>query len=115
MSVLVAKLARQMHDAGLHHQDFYLGHLLVPTHDVWSQILVIDLGRARKLARLSRHWVVKDLSQLLYSARDLDGWSVNAFLETYLDRELCPSDRRFYNRIGSKVAGIKQHSEKNRL
>ncbi|WP_166820438.1 lipopolysaccharide kinase InaA family protein [Thalassoroseus pseudoceratinae] len=115
MSTNIAKLARRMHAAGLHHQDFYLGHLMVPEADVWSKLLVIDLGRARRVPRLSQHWIVKDLSQLLYSARDLTDWDVNEFLEVYLDRPLQQSDRRFYNRIGSKVAGIKQHSEKNQL
>ncbi len=115
MAIVVAETARRMHDAGLHHQDFYLGHLMVPEHDVWSQLFVIDLGRARRVARLNRHWIVKDLSQLLYSARDLPDWDVNGFLEAYLGRPLRPSDRRFYNRIGSKVAGIQRHSQKNRL
>jgi heptose I phosphotransferase len=111
----IAETARRMHAAGLHHQDFYLTHLLVPADDARSRLYVIDLGRVRHRTRLASRWVVKDLAQLAYSARDVPGWDDRDFLARYLGRPLAPSDRRLERRIETKVAAIHRHSRKNRL
>jgi len=111
----VARLARRMHSAGLHHQDFYLTHLLLPTDDADGSIYVIDLGRARRVRRLSSHWIVKDLAQLNYSARLFPQWARRRFLETYLDRCVQPSDRRLIRRIERKTARIARHGRKHNM
>lgn len=124
----VAHIARRMHDAGLHHQDFYLTHLLLPdgpdrptpdrpTGDEEGRtgIHVIDLGRARYRKRLSRRWIVKDLAQLNYSARLLSHSDRRRFLELYLGRPLTVADRPLVWRIVRKSAAIARHSRRNRL
>ena len=109
----VAHIARSMHRAGLHHQDFYLGHLL-RSQSGDGRIYVIDLGRVRKQANLSRRWIVKDLAQLDYSA-DATPEERLLFLREYLGRRLEKSDRALMDSIQYKKAAIERHSLKNRL
>lgn len=111
----VAGIARTMHQAGLHHQDFYLTHLLVPQTDSQSEIYVIDLGRVRQHDRLRSHWIIKDLAQLHYSARRLPGDTWQRFLHSYFQRSLTPGDNAFIRRIKKKSQAIARHSRKNQL
>jgi tRNA A-37 threonylcarbamoyl transferase component Bud32 len=111
----VARIARQMHGAGLHHQDFYLTHLLCPLNDENSEIHVIDLGRARRLNGLSRRWIVKDLAQLNYSAHLFSEEDRQRFLETYFGRPINASDKPLLRSIRHKTERIASHSRKNRL
>ena len=111
----VANVARTMHAAGLHHQDFYLTHLMVPDDDPCRTLYVIDLGRACRRKRLGRRWIVKDLAQLNYSARSLSPKDRLRFLEGYLGRTLRDSDRPFVRSIERKTIAIARHSRKNHL
>ncbi len=111
----IATVARRMHTAGLHHQDFYLTHLLQPMDNSSRGIHVIDLGRAKRSVRLSRRWIVKDLAQLNYSANLLPAWTRTRFLETYFGRPVCASDKSLLRRIDAKTARIARHSQKHRL
>lgn len=111
----IARAARTMHDHGLHHQDFYLGHLMVPVHGPPEPLYVIDLGRVRHSARLSSRWIVKDLAQLNYSARDATRGERLRFLREYLGRALTAADRSLLNRIARKTERIARHSKRNRL
>lgn len=111
----IADLARRMHSHGLHHQDFYLTHLLLPIDDRARGIHVIDLGRARMRRRLSRRWIVKDLAQLNYSAALFPDDSRRRFLERYLGRRLSGADRGFVRQIECKTARIARHSAKHGL
>ena len=111
----VAEVARTMHAAGLHHQDFYLTHLMVPDEDPCRTLYVIDLGRVCQRKRLSRRWIVKDLAQLNYSARSLSRKDRIRFLEGYLGRALRDSDHPFVRRIERKTEAIARHSRKHRL
>jgi heptose I phosphotransferase len=111
----LARLARTMHAAGLHHQDFYLTHLLVPGQDDGETLYVIDLGRVRQRRRLARRWIVKDLAQLNYSAAGTSQAERQRFLEAYLGRPLEAADRHLIRRIERKTRAIGRHSRKNRL
>jgi len=111
----IADVARRMHRRGLHHQDFYLTHLLLPVDDPRRGIHVIDLGRALQRRRLGRRWIVKDLAQLNYSARLFPAWTRRRFLERYLGRPLQASDGRLRAQIDRKTARIARHSQKHRL
>jgi len=109
----VARIARKMHGAGLHHQDFYLGHLMrSQSHS--DLIYIIDLGRVQKHARLSHRWIVKDLAQLDFSASATPVERLR-FLREYLGRRLTSEDRRLVADIQAKAAAIARHSRKNRL
>ena len=115
LTTRVADIARTMHQAGLHHQDFYLTHLLVPQHDPQTQMYVIDLGRVRERRRLRSHWIIKDLAQLHYSSRRLPGDTWQRFLHGYFQRSLNSQDQAFIRRITRKSHAIARHSRKNRL
>ncbi|HUG90519.1 MAG TPA: lipopolysaccharide kinase InaA family protein [Planctomycetaceae bacterium] len=111
----IAAAARTLHRAGLHHQDFYLTHLLVPEPDDGETLYVIDLGRVRQRRRLASRWIVKDLAQLNYSACGMTESDRRRFLELYLDRPLTAADERPIGRIERKTRAIARHSHKNRL
>jgi heptose I phosphotransferase len=109
-------IARTMHSAGLHHQDFYLNHLLLCAAATGEdRVHVIDLGRVRESLRLGRRWIVKDLAQLNYSARLIPAKLRLRFLRHYLGRRLTRQDRGLIGRIVRKSAHIDRHTVKNRL
>lgn len=111
----VAEIARTLHQSGMHHQDFYLTHLLVPRADIQGPMYLIDLGRVRQHRRLRSHWIIKDLAQLHYSSRRLPGDTWQRFLHCYFQRSLNASDDALIRRITKKSEAIARHSSKNRL
>ncbi len=111
----LAPLTRTMHNAGVHHQDYYLCHVLVPEEVGPPGMHIIDLGRARVRRRLSVRWRVKDLAQLDYSAETVSVLGRLRFLRRYLDRPFRRIDRALVWWIGLKRRLIARHSAKNRL
>jgi tRNA A-37 threonylcarbamoyl transferase component Bud32 len=111
----LADVARRMHAAGMHHQDFYLTHLMVPQSGRTGAIHVLDLGRARFQPRLARRWIVKDLGQLNYSADGVSASDRLRFFKRYLGRNFISEDRALARRILSKSRAIARHSRKNGL
>lgn len=111
----VAEIARTLHRSGMHHQDFYLTHLLVPKANVHGQMYLIDLGRVQRHQKLRSHWIVKDLAQLHYSSRRLPSDTWQRFLHGYFQRSLNSSDDALIRRVTRKSAAIARHSSKNRL
>ena len=59
----IAGLARRFHDAGFHHQDFYLCHFFVAEKGPALSLSLIDFQRCG-FHRGRRRWIVKDLAQL---------------------------------------------------
>ncbi len=114
ITVIVANLARTMHSAGLHHQDFYLGHLMQSQKNS-ETIYIIDLGRVRKQSPLSQRWIIKDLAQLNFSASTVPLFERLRFLREYLGRPFSDKDRDLMARIQAKTNAIARHSRKNRL
>lgn len=93
----IADIARQLHDNGVNHRDFYLCHFLLDTHQEVShlppsqrRIYMIDLHRAQMRDRTPRRWRMKDLSALYYSAKRVgfDQRDVLAFLKHYKQQSL---------------------------
>lgn len=119
MIAQVATVARGMHASRLHHQDFYLGHLMQPEQPSERQpepLYVIDLGRVRRHRSLfARRWIVKDLAQLNYSAKTARRTERLRFLKEYLGRPLVRSDLPLVRGILSKSARIAKHTAKNGL
>ena len=108
-------MTRRMHDAGLYHQDYYLGHLLLPNDRDDRRIFVIDLGRAGQSRNLSLRWIVKDLSQLAYSSRELDSRFLDEFWNVYFRSDSESRRASILQRVDRKTAAIASHSRKNRL
>ena len=111
----VAQLAKRMHAEGLHHQDFYLGHLMLSQADQQT-IYIIDLGRVQKQVPLSQRWIIKDLAQLNYSATStVNDAERQCFWQEYLGHSPTVDDQRLIDRIRAKTATIARHSRKNKL
>lgn len=111
----VADLAARMHGAGLHHQDFYLSHLMQVEAGESKVVHVLDLGRARRVTgRLSRRWIVKDLAQLLHSAKAVRRMDRLRFLRRYLGGRLLPEHRPLIRAVERKAAAIARHDTKRR-
>jgi heptose I phosphotransferase len=111
----VADIARRMHRAGFHHQDFYLNHLLLCEGEGPPDVRVIDLGRVRQRQRLSSRWIIKDLAQLEFSARRLSCRERLRFLRLYLGRATRPGDRPLIRGIRAKAQRIAEHTAKHGL
>ncbi|MEM8765877.1 MAG: lipopolysaccharide core heptose(I) kinase RfaP [Pseudomonadota bacterium] len=67
----IALCARDLHEAGVAHRDFYLCHLLAHEDPGQRRLAVLDLHRARIFSTLPESWRRKDLAALLYSSLDL--------------------------------------------
>jgi heptose I phosphotransferase len=111
----VAGLARRMHDAGIHHQDFYLNHILWRGEPADLDLRVIDLGRVGVAENLSRRWILKDLAQLDFSGRRLSCADRLRFLRLYLGRPFRRADRRLVRLIAMKSGHIAAHTAKHSL
>lgn len=119
---LIQTLARRigrLHRAGLHHQDLYLCHWLVPVDERAAEPHLIDLGRVRKHRQLSLRWIVKDLSQMSFSSPFVsrtDKWrffrEYMAVLEPHWSRSTI---RWIVAAIVHKSQRIARHTEKHGL
>lgn len=72
----VGEIAKAMHDAGVNHRDFYLGHFLVSRSALEGEqdeaaIHLIDLHRSQVRGRVPRRWRVKDIGGLYFSTARL--------------------------------------------
>lgn len=105
----LATLVARMHDAGWHHRDLYVQHLLVDTRD--DSLVLIDAGRARRVLR--SRWFVKDLAAVLHSLPpNVAPREAMRFLARYLDARGIvrrAARRRWIARARSKAARIAAH------
>lgn len=120
MATELADMARTMHGAGLHHQDFYLNHVLANVTESdgvagLDDLRIIDLGRVRERRPLARRWIVKDLSQLDYSAALVSAREKVLFLRTYLGRPISREDRGWLRQVAAKSRWIDRHTRRHGL
>lgn len=111
----IAKLAGKMHSEQFAHQDFYLVHLFVTNKE--SLVLPIDLQRLLMGKQFSKRWQIKDLAQLLYSAKDyISNPEILLFWKIYTsltDPKLF-DDKKFIKKIQAKAARIKNRSDRKK-
>ena len=62
----VAKIARQLHENGVNHRDFYICHFLLALPPENMQLYVIDLHRVQIRQRTPKRWIVKDIAGLYF-------------------------------------------------
>jgi serine/threonine protein kinase len=94
------ELVLALHTRGWHHRDLYLHHILI---DKNGDLVLIDLGRARRLPWVRRRWFAKDLAALLLWAPDEVGASLRLrFLTKYMDA-MGISGRRERRRFASDI------------
>lgn len=112
----IADLASRMHFVNFAHQDFYLVHMFIKENEN-DNIFLIDLQRLVMQSKLARRWRVKDLGQLLFSARPfISNSDILYFWEIYTQTEgkRLYSDRKLIRSIFRKAARIKRHDNKKR-
>jgi len=77
------KLVTVFHGHGWHHRDLYLHHILI---DARGELVLIDVGRARRLRWTRRRWFAKDLAALLlWTPTRISERSRLRFLSRYMD------------------------------
>ncbi len=76
----LAETAARFHALGFSHQDFYLCHLF------WDgqRIYLIDLQRVRRSRPPKTSWIIKDIAELFYSAREILGTYARDFEKDFL-------------------------------
>jgi len=76
-------LVLALHVRGWHHRDLYLHHILI---DSEGELVLIDLGRARRPRWMRRRWLAKDLAALLLWTPDEVGVNLRLrFLARYMN------------------------------
>lgn len=107
----LAALARDLHNNGLNHQDFYLGHLFIRSED--DTIFIVDLQRMHRRELILRHDMIKDIAQIAYSAAGLgifDRTDFMRFAHSYFGRnKLTKYDKKLFKKIMAKVKRIARH------
>jgi heptose I phosphotransferase len=112
----VAELARGVHEAGLVHKDFYLGHILVTLTASEPEMFLIDLQRVIEPCCLRTRWRVKDLGALAYSALKvpISRTDLMRCFKTYRNIiTLDPNDRRLARQIMRRVAWLRTRRPKH--
>ena len=110
----IALIAKDFHSKGFNHQDFYLGHFFVrpSTNDVF----IMDVQRVQKRPRPVPRWVIKDLGQFVFSAKNTANFSVTdicRFGRAYLGKDKFDKhDKSMIKKVLSKAERIKRHDVK---
>jgi len=99
----LALFVSAFHQTGLCHRDLYLCHIfaeLDPVGAVAPCFTLIDLARAHRPRWRRLRWIIKDLAQLDFSARQVGATRTDRlrFLITYLGLEPSSPRVRFYAR-----------------
>lgn len=105
----LARWVRRFHDTGLRHRDLYLAHIFL---DEGGDFVLIDLHRCFAPRLFGERWLIKDLTQLYYSAPGQEISRADR-LRFYLDYtgkdKLSPRDRRRLHRIKRRAWTMADH------
>ena len=83
LSAQLLELVLALHTRGWHHRDLYLHHVLI---GAGGGLVLIDLGRARRLRWVRRRWFAKDLAALLlWTPPEVGAGLRLRFLARYMD------------------------------
>jgi len=106
----LAEYATSFHRQGYNHRDFYLCHTFVELKEGNYYFHLIDLQRVQHRTHLRGRWLIKDLSQMNYSASSLISKTDRLrFFMVYMQQEkLSQADKRFAKSILKKTAFLKQ-------
>lgn len=123
----VARIARDMHGAGVNHQDFYICHLLLLHPERLSAasapqapIYVVDLHRAEMRGTVPARWLLKDLAALHYSTLHLPltRRDVLRFLRTYYGRplrEILGPSASFLAKVEARARGLYRKAQRKQI
>lgn len=97
----IGKLARQFHEAGFIHKDFYLSHIFV----AGEKLFFIDLQRVLGPGKFSQRWVVKDIAALAHSVIRI-GLPAEDLLRAY------GGDESLMRKVAARVAWLNKRRPK---
>ncbi len=110
----LAGIARDFHEKGLNHQDFYLGHFFIRAED--REIFIIDIQRVHQRKNIISRHRIKDLAQLVFSANGLNilfKTDFMRFAHEYLRiARMGRDDKKLIKKIMSKAMRIEIHTIK---
>ncbi len=107
----VAFIAREMHQHGINHRDFYLCHFLLDIKNAFTtqqkdrcKLYLIDLHRAQIRKKIPERWVIKDLAGLYFSSKDigLTARDLLRFMKEYRNkplREILNTEMAFWQKV----------------
>lgn len=112
----VARIARIMHANGMNHRDFYICHFLLDNtllRAATIKLYLIDLHRACIRKCVPHRWLIKDLSGLYFSSKDigLTKRDLLRFMKEYRNKsvsEILPHELNFWRKVekrGNKLYG----------
>ena len=110
----VAKIARTLHQNGMNHRDFYICHFLL---DEQNTLYLIDLHRAQMRKRTPARWIIKDLSGLYFSSKDvgLTQRDLYRFMKAYRSlplRVLLNQEKTFWQKVKNRGDKLYQKHER---
>jgi hypothetical protein len=120
-----AQIARDIHNSGANHRDFYLCHFLLKRgytngklDTEKSNLFVIDLHRMQIRKRTPTRWAVKDIAGLYFSSKDmkLTSRDLFRFMKVYRSsslKEVLTGDQLFWKRVMHRGENLYE-SEKRR-
>jgi len=112
--IKVAEIAKRLHEHGMNHRDFYLCHFLLDTHVANKDLMadeiklsLIDLHRAQIRRLTPRRWIIKDLSGLYFSSKDiaLTRRDLFRFMKYYSGkslRDIVKLDQPFWQKVRTR-------------
>jgi len=111
----VATIAKQLHENGVNHRDFYICHFLIKKTDIelvektqTLPLYVIDLHRAQIRPKTPKRWIIKDVAALYYSSMNI-GFTKRdfyRFIREYTGNELrteLNNHMDFWSKVESKA------------
>ena len=122
----VAGIARDIHQSGANHRDFYLCHFLLRAGFTRgmpdpgkSRLHVIDLHRMQIRKRTPSRWVIKDLAGLYFSSREtgLTTRDLYRFMSIYRSGSVARTltrDRAFWRQVRTRGGRLYDY-EKRKL
>ena len=115
----VARMAGTMHRGGVNHRDCYICHFLLDpatADDEVPRLYVIDLHRAEIRRRVPRHYLVKDVAGLYFSAMDagLTWRDELRFIRYYTNRPLKSLEKRFWRDVRKTAFALYRKEQRKR-
>jgi heptose I phosphotransferase len=121
----LATVARQLHQNGINHRDFYICHFLLEPKTLENEgladysmqsapkVYLIDLHRVQIRRKTPRRWIVKDLAGIFFSAMDIGLTSRDyyRFMMIYRQkklREIVARETSFWNRVRRRAIRLYQ-------
>lgn len=107
----VALIAKQLHENGVNHRDFYICHFLLENTAALSadtRLFLIDLHRVQIRNKVPQRWLIKDLAALYFSTMHIglskrDYWRFIKIYQGSTLRVCFERDAKFWRKVARKA------------